>query len=133
MSVQGDNSALQQLFTNLLANAAQAVAERGTIEVSVSLERDSVMVRVRDDGRGIPTEALARVREAFFTTRAEGTGLGLAIAERIAAAHRAELTIESEVGRGTVVSVRFPGAGNEPLHPAVGSVTENGSARGPEV
>jgi two-component system, sensor histidine kinase FlrB len=125
-TVQGDGTALQQLFTNLLANAAQAVAEGGTIEVNAALGRESVTVRVRDDGRGIASEALVRVREPFFTTRADGTGLGLAIAERIATAHQAELTIESEVGRGTVASVRFPRAGNEPLHGDVGSVTGNG-------
>jgi two-component system sensor histidine kinase AtoS len=107
LTVLGDVNALQQMFTNLLVNATQAVAKGGGIEVRATADADGVLVTIRDDGHGIPPEHLARVREPFFSIRSEGTGLGLAIADRIAAAHQAELTIESEVGGGTVVSVRF--------------------------
>jgi signal transduction histidine kinase len=105
--VRGASSELQQLFTNLMVNAAQAIRPGGSIEARAWLDGESVIVVIEDDGRGIPSEHLARVREPFYSTRPEGTGLGLAIADRIAAAHRAAMTIESEPGRGTSVEVRF--------------------------
>ena len=109
--VFGDRDALQQLFTNLLANAAQAVGAGGRIEVAATADAGLVVVTVDDDGPGITPEDLARVREPFFSTRSEGTGLGLAIADRIAAAHHAKLQIDSAPGRGTRVEVRFAAFG----------------------
>jgi signal transduction histidine kinase len=109
--VHGDPSALQQLFTNVLINAVQAVDREGSIEVRASRDDDQVIVAIRDDGRGIPREQLSRIREPFYSTRPEGTGLGLAIADRIAAAHQAEIRIESDVNRGTSVEIRFALAG----------------------
>jgi signal transduction histidine kinase len=106
--VPGDKNALQRLFTNLLTNAVQAVPRGGRVEVRAFASGEEVVVSVRDDGPGIPREQLSRICEPFYSTRPNGTGLGLAIADRIAAAHRATLTIESEPGRGTVVKVRFP-------------------------
>jgi signal transduction histidine kinase len=108
LTVRGDRNALQRLFTNLLANAAQAVSKGGTVTVRASSAHDDVVVTVRDDGPGIPPDRLPRVREPFYSTRPDGTGLGLAIADRIAAAHRATVSIESEPGLGTEVTVRIP-------------------------
>jgi signal transduction histidine kinase len=105
--VRGDAGALQQLFTNLMVNAAQAVQPGGSIEARASIDGGRVTVVIRDDGCGIPPEHLARVREPFYSTRPEGTGLGLAIADRIAAAHQAEMRLESERDTGTSVEVRF--------------------------
>jgi signal transduction histidine kinase len=108
--VLGDQGALQQLFTNLLLNAVQGVDPGGRIGVVAQADRHDARVHVRDNGRGIPSEHLAKVRDPFFSTRADGTGLGLAIADRIAAAHQAEIEIESEPGKGTDISVRFRAA-----------------------
>jgi signal transduction histidine kinase len=103
--VPGDATALQQLFTNVIVNAAQAGAT--VIEVLAGEKGADAEVRVCDNGLGIPAEQLACVREPFFSTRPEGTGLGLAVADRIAAAHQAVIEIESEVGLGTDVRIRF--------------------------
>lgn len=108
LMVQGDQDALQRLFMNLLANALQASANGGVVQLSLEGVADEATVTIRDEGSGIPADQLSRVREPFFSTRPEGTGLGLTIASRIAAAHQAGLRIESEVGRGTTVTVRFP-------------------------
>jgi signal transduction histidine kinase len=110
VSIQGDPGALQQLFTNLLLNAVQVVDEGGRIHVAAHGDQAGATVLVRDNGDGIPPERLARIRDPFFSTRPNGTGLGLAIADRIAAAHHAEIEIDSEVGRGTEVRVRFGAA-----------------------
>ncbi len=108
IQVDGNAPALEQLFLNLLLNAAQATRSGGTVSVSVVVDDQTVETLIRDSGVGIPPEQLARVFEPFFTTRSDGTGLGLAIARGIAAAHRGELTLESAPGAGTVARVRIP-------------------------
>jgi len=108
MFVEGNAAALEQLFLNLLLNAAQATSEGG--RVTVTVRRDSAVIEtvVRDTGVGIAPGDLARVFEPFFTTRPDGTGLGLAVVRGVAAAHRGEATIESTPGVGTAVRVRIP-------------------------
>jgi signal transduction histidine kinase len=109
--VAGDTSALQQLFTNLLTNAVQAVERGGMVDAYAAGGAEEVTVVIRDNGRGIPADQLSRVREPFYSTRSDGTGLGLAFADRIAIAHRAEIRIESGSERGKMVEVSFVPAG----------------------
>jgi signal transduction histidine kinase len=104
----GDALALEQLFLNLLLNAAQSLEPGGRATVVVTRERSELVVMVRDTGRGIPPEALERVLDRFFSTREDGTGLGLPIARQIAASHGGSLAITSKVGEGTTVEVRLP-------------------------
>ena len=106
--VRGDAAALEQLFLNLLLNAAQSLSGSGRVSVSVVADENTVGVSIRDTGRGIPHELLGRIFEPFFTTTAEGTGLGLAIARQIAIAHGGSLDVESEPGVGTTARVRLP-------------------------
>jgi len=106
--VKGDAPALEQLFLNLLLNAAQALDDGGRVEVTVARYRDGVSIAIRDTGRGIPLENMERIFEPFYSTRPEGTGLGLAIAQRIATAHGGQLSIESTLGVGTTVRLRLP-------------------------
>jgi len=105
VTVRGDGDALERLLLNLLLNAADAIDAGGTVEVSVAAGEGAVAIRVRDDGRGIPPEQVARVFEPFFSTRPGGTGVGLAVARRIAAAHGGELRLESTPGAGTTVEL----------------------------
>jgi two-component system sensor histidine kinase AtoS len=105
--VRGNAGALEQLFLNLLLNAADALDGAGIARLEVEPSADGVCVTVRDNGRGIPPAALDRVWEPFYTTKADGTGLGLPIARRIAHAHGGELTIESTPGAGTTVRVHL--------------------------
>ncbi len=104
----GDAAALEQVFLNLLLNAAQAMEGGG--EARVTLERDgqSVLVSVEDDGHGIPQELHSQIFEPFLTTKSEGTGLGLATVQRIVAAHGGEVTVESPKEGGTIVTVHLP-------------------------
>jgi signal transduction histidine kinase len=110
---------LNQVWTNLLDNAIQALGERGTITLSTALEGPCVRVDIADDGPGIPAELRERVFEPFFTTKAvgEGTGLGLDAARRIVVErHRGSIDVESEPGR-TVFHVWLPiekGLGSAP-------------------
>jgi signal transduction histidine kinase len=100
---------LNQVWTNLISNAQQALAGKGTIVIETLVDDGAAVVRVIDDGPGVPADALPRIFEPFFTTKpkGEGTGLGLGIARQIVAKHGGEMTCESEPGR-TVFEVRLP-------------------------
>jgi signal transduction histidine kinase len=111
--VVGSGGELNQVWTNLLDNAADAVhdAGGGRITVVVSTSDGEVIVAVEDDGPGIPDDVQPRLFEPFFTTKrvGRGTGLGLDIARRIVEAHRGTLGFTSEPGR-TRFTVRLPSA-----------------------
>jgi signal transduction histidine kinase len=101
---------IQQVFLNLLTNAAQAIEPTGTIRVQTSRAAGGVLVRVSDDGCGMGPEVLERVFDPFFTTKdvGEGTGLGLAISYQIVRSHGGEIRIDSTPGKGTGVRVYLP-------------------------
>ncbi|MFT3691860.1 MAG: ATP-binding protein [Kofleriaceae bacterium] len=100
---------LNQVWTNLISNAQQALAGKGTIAIETAVEQGWAYVRVIDDGPGVPEDVLPRIFEPFFTTKpkGEGTGLGLGIARQIVAKHGGEMRCESVPGR-TVFEVRLP-------------------------
>ena len=100
---------LNQVWTNLIQNAQQALAGKGTIAIETAVDDKFVAIRVIDDGPGVPPDVLPRIFEPFFTTKpkGEGTGLGLGIARQIVAKHGGDMTCESVPGR-TVFEVRLP-------------------------
>jgi signal transduction histidine kinase len=108
VEVDGDAAALEQLFLNLLLNAAQAVSTGGRARVAVHSVHDQVVVRIIDNGPGVEASELAAVGTVLRSSKPEGTGLGLPIARRIAAAHGGDLRIESVVSEGTTVIVTLP-------------------------
>ncbi|HET8760384.1 MAG TPA: ATP-binding protein, partial [Nitrospiria bacterium] len=101
---------LNQVFMNLLVNAAQAIPERGEIWVKTWADTDTVYVDVRDTGAGIPTEHLSKIFDPFFTTKpvGQGTGLGLSIVYGIVERHGGAVRVESRVGDGTTFHLSFP-------------------------
>jgi signal transduction histidine kinase len=103
-------SELNQVWTNLLDNAIDALGESGTIEISTRREDGCALVEISDGGPGIPPELHERVFDSFFTTKAvgQGTGLGLETARRIVVdRHDGSLKVSSKPGR-TTFSVRLP-------------------------
>ena len=113
--VQGDESRLGQVFLNLIVNAVQAMEEghagQNTITVSTVLDaRGRVEVEVRDTGNGMPQEVMSHLFTPFYTTKpvGVGTGLGLSICNRIVQALGGEITVESEVGKGSSFRVFLP-------------------------
>ncbi len=109
--IQCAPSQLNQVFLNLLTNAAQAIEEQG--EIVIRTERrgeEHISVTIADTGCGISEENLAKIRDPFFTTKevGSGTGLGLAIVDQIVTAHGGELHIESEPGKGSVFTIILP-------------------------
>ena len=120
--VHADRQQLRQVFINLATNAADAMPEGGTLTIRVRREGDQrpetrdqrpasrILIEFADTGAGIPAEDIPRLFEPFFTTKPEGqgTGLGLPICKRIIDEHHGELTIESEVDKGTTVRMELP-------------------------
>jgi len=128
-AVLANETRLGQVFVNLLVNAAQAIAEGAAArnEVRVVSRTDDAgraVVEVHDTGSGIPPEIMGRLFDPFFTTKpvGEGTGLGLSICHGIVASLGGELTVESEVGRGSTFRVTLP--------PADVSATDVSATRG---
>lgn len=105
LNVQGDESALEQLFLNVLLNAAQVLRPGEEAGVKVRSEEGKIEVDLWDAGVGIPAELLERVFDPFYSTRKDGTGLGLALARQIVLAHGGSITITSEPHQGTTVSI----------------------------
>jgi PAS domain S-box-containing protein len=108
--VLGDEAMLHEVFTNLLLNAAQALAGPGTIVATLRETGDAVDVLVSDSGAGIPQVLRERVFEPFFTTKRNGTGLGLAIVKQLVELHGGEIDIVAGTSPGTTMSVRLPRA-----------------------
>jgi len=109
-AVKGDAAALRQVFLNLVLNAVQAIDGPGLVEVSTETEMNEVVVKVRDTGSGIAPESLGQIWNPFFTTKSvgQGLGLGLAVTYNIVKRHSGEVQVETEVGKGTLFSVRLP-------------------------
>ena len=101
---------LNQVFMNLLVNAAHALEDKGTITVRTGHNENEVWVQVQDTGKGIKPENLARVFDPFFTTKpvGKGTGLGLSLAYGIVKKHSGRIEVQSEVGQGTTFTVTLP-------------------------
>ena len=101
---------LNQVFMNLLVNAAQAIDQRGEVGVRAWVEGEEVCVEVADTGCGMPPEVVRRIFEPFFTTKpaGKGTGLGLSISYGIVKRHGGHIEVDSEVGRGTTFRVVLP-------------------------
>jgi two-component system sensor histidine kinase HydH len=105
-----DPDGINQVLLNLYLNAVEAMDPGGKLSVSLSMDEGSAWIKimVSDTGSGISKEDLAHIFDPYFTTKQTGTGLGLAIVHKIIEAHGGEVRAESEVGRGTTVTVLLP-------------------------
>lgn len=117
----GDRVALEQILHNLVQNAVDALAGmragaagQGLIELSGAVDGDHYLLSVRDNGPGIAPEALPRLYQPFYTTRAQGMGLGLALCETLAGAMDARIEARNLTPAGACFTVRLPRAGVRP-------------------
>ncbi|MCU0782520.1 MAG: ATP-binding protein [Verrucomicrobia bacterium] len=120
-AIEGDDYQLEQAFVNLLLNAIEAMGTNGSLTVATelisavsarakagSVSGAHVRVAIADTGIGITTENMPRLFEPFFTTKQQGTGLGLTIARRIVQEHRGDISVQSQLNKGTTFSILLP-------------------------
>jgi PAS domain S-box-containing protein len=114
--ILGHANVLQQVLLNLIVNARDAMAGTGEIQITIGVsqeQRDRIWLRVTDTGPGIPPEAMSRIFDPFYTTKASGTGLGLSVSYGIIRDHNGTVDVESSVGKGTTFLLTFPIASAE--------------------
>jgi signal transduction histidine kinase len=103
-----DREAFRQALLNLIINAKQAMPEGGQLVVRTAAEGDVIAIHLIDTGCGMDDQTLSRMFEAFFSTKPSGSGLGLPTTEKIIAAHGGQIRVQSEVGRGTQITIELP-------------------------
>lgn len=104
------SSQLNQVFMNLLVNAAHAIEKHGTITIRTGRQNEEVWIDISDTGRGIAPEHLKKIFDPFFTTKpiGQGTGLGLSLSYGIVKKHGGRIDVQSEIGRGTTFRISLP-------------------------
>jgi len=116
--IDGDRFGLGRVYRNLITNAIQATPTGGHVVVTTARDGDHVEVVVTDTGSGIPADRLPAIFDDFVTTKRRGLGLGLAISKRIVEQLDGTITVESELGRGTSFTLRFPAGAEGSAHAA---------------
>ena len=103
-----DEKYIKQAVLNLVKNALGAMPEGGVLTIRTERKGDYVRLQVTDTGIGIPPEYLDKIFEPYFTTKEFGSGLGLTIVYKIVKEHQGEITVDSEPGKGTTFTIKFP-------------------------
>lgn len=108
--IEGDKSQLQEVFINLALNAADAMEDGGILTIGSSFNGNRIEIRFQDTGCGISEEEMKHIFEPFFTTKSDknGTGLGLSVSHGIITNHGGDITVESELYKGSTFTVRLP-------------------------
>jgi PAS domain S-box-containing protein len=137
--IHADRTQLQQIVLNLVINACDAMPDGGELTVQVTREKTNAgdakaILKVNDQGVGIPVENQARIFEPFFTTKApdKGTGLGLSMVRRIVEEHSGAIEIQSKIGQGSTITIAFPCVDREPVanEPEIPTHTESEQGSG---
>ncbi|PFD98457.1 PAS domain-containing sensor histidine kinase [Bacillus cereus] len=118
---------LKQVFINILQNSIEAMPDGGEISIYVKKsEREEVIINIVDEGLGIPEERIKRLGEPFYSTKEKGTGIGLMLSYKIIESHQGRISIMSEVGVGTSVTIYLPMFQSEQVtsHSAMPSITK---------
>jgi PAS domain S-box-containing protein len=126
-----DADLLKQAVLNVIQNGAQAMQEGGRLEVVLEEDRKSAVLRISDEGPGIPDEIRGKIFDLYFTTKSGGSGIGLAMTYRILQLHQGSVEVQSRLDRGTEFVLRIPLAATEwgRRHlPPVGTDNEKGLA-----
>jgi signal transduction histidine kinase len=108
-TIMVDPDKIKQVLINVILNAIEAMPEGGDLLINTNRVDDYIEIKIKDSGLGIPQEYLSKIFDPFFTTKGvKGTGLGLSVSYGIIQQHSGSIEINSEVGKGTVVSIRLP-------------------------
>jgi signal transduction histidine kinase len=109
-NIEAYGGQLNQVFMNILDNASYAIKEQGDVYIRTRIEEDKLVIEFEDNGSGIKKENIQKIFEPFFTTKpvGQGTGLGMSISYKIIKKHNGNINIESEVGKGTKITITIP-------------------------
>ncbi|QQE80073.1 PAS domain S-box protein [Alicyclobacillus sp. SO9] len=103
-------TAMKQVFVNLIKNAIEAMPHGGKLTIRIKESHQKALIQIEDEGCGIPEDILGKLGQPFITTKGEGTGLGLMVTQKIVKDHRGTIDFTSQVGVGTIVNVTIPGS-----------------------
>ena len=108
--INADYNRLTQVFINILKNSVEAIPKnkKGKIEVKEIIKNNNIIITVKDNGKGMSSELLNKIKEPFYTTKPKGTGLGVSLSEEIIKAHNGTLNYESEENKYTKVTITLP-------------------------
>lgn len=109
LDLNNDTHLIEQVMINLILNAKDACDEKANAKILVSAEkfRDNVQIKIADNGKGIPQEVLDNIFIPFFSTKKTGSGIGLSLSKQIMMLHNGRIQVQSEEGKGTVISLLF--------------------------
>jgi len=111
-ALAADRELMGQALANLVVNAIQSMPRGGTVTLSArSAPGESVLIRVTDEGEGIPPEELDQIFRLYYTTKTGGSGIGLSLVYRIVQMHDGQIDVDSTVGKGTTITLTLPRAG----------------------
>ncbi len=108
IKIPADSEQMERVFINLFANAIDAMSGKGDLTVKMARDKEFIRIKISDTGKGMPSDAVEKIFEPFYTTKDRGTGLGLAIVFNIIKKHNGEIRVESEEGRGTTFIITLP-------------------------
>lgn len=108
LNVMGNSSKFKQAIMNFIKNSIEAIEQNGEIFMRAFRDGDEAVIRIRDNGEGMLPEEIAKLGAPYFSTKTKGTGLGLMVTFRIIEAMKGSIAFESEKGKGTEVTLRFP-------------------------
>jgi signal transduction histidine kinase len=111
--VMGNHNELEQVLTNIILNARDAIVQagkKGAIHISFSTTEHNISIHIKDEGSGIPKNVISKIFDPFFTTKdvGKGLGLGLSICQSIIDKHKGRISVKSQVGKGTQFTVELP-------------------------
>jgi hypothetical protein len=106
--IGGRSEEVEQIFTNLIANALHEMPAGGTLSIDLSVENEKARVHVGDTGSGICADNLVKIFDPFYTTKSNGTGFGLSVVLRVVKSCNGNIRVESEAGKGANFYMDFP-------------------------
>lgn len=106
--ILGDRGQIKQVFFNLIKNAMEAMPSGGELKILARADEEQVTLQFIDNGIGIPQENIAKIFDAYYTSKTDGHGLGMMIVQRILRQHGGQIAVESQVDVGTAISLQFP-------------------------
>lgn len=106
--ISADRKQIQQVLWNIIMNARHAITGKGQVDITADEDDGFIRIRVSDNGGGIPQDEIENVFKPFYTTMHKGTGLGMTISKRIIEQHGGTINLESEINRGTLVTIKLP-------------------------